>query len=359
MTSNVDLAEPALVAGGRAERLGLVAEPLGVAREHVVDVAREERGLVAAGAGPQLDDDVALVVRVALDERQAQLLLDRRERLLAARELGLEVGAHLGVRLALEHPARVRDALAGGAPALRRAPPARSAPCAAGRAAPCAAGRTRRPRRRARARPPPAPASICVTSSSIGRKRRRALGLRGVEHAVRAEPALRCARACRSGDRAGRPTASGAPPRDRGRTRPRARRTRSATKSCSLSDARAAQVVLALQHQERRRDGVGVRQRRLLPEALVVGGRVRPSRGAASTRRPDRSCRRPRPGSRRRSTATAARKRSVCADQPLRHEAAVGEPGHAEARAGRRAPPPPPSRRTRADPRRRPRPTRR
>ena len=32
-------------------------------------------------------------------------------------ELGLEVGAHLGVRLALEHPARVGDALAGGAPA--------------------------------------------------------------------------------------------------------------------------------------------------------------------------------------------------------------------------------------------------
>ena len=38
-----------------------------------------------------------LVVRVALDERQAQLLLDRRERLLAGRELALEVGAHLGV----------------------------------------------------------------------------------------------------------------------------------------------------------------------------------------------------------------------------------------------------------------------
>ena len=45
-------------------------------------------------------------------------LLDRRERLLAVRELGLEVGAHLGIALALEHPARVLDALAGGTPAL-------------------------------------------------------------------------------------------------------------------------------------------------------------------------------------------------------------------------------------------------
>ena len=33
-------------------------------------------------------------------------------------ELGLEVGAHLGVALALEHAARVRDALRGRAPAL-------------------------------------------------------------------------------------------------------------------------------------------------------------------------------------------------------------------------------------------------
>ena len=35
-----------------------------------------------------------------------------------ARELGLEEGAHLGVLLALEHPARVGDALARGTPAL-------------------------------------------------------------------------------------------------------------------------------------------------------------------------------------------------------------------------------------------------
>ena len=105
------LAEAALVAAGRAQRLGLVAEPLGIGREHAVDVAREERRLVAAGAGPQLDDDVAAVVRVALDEREPQLVLDGRERLLAGRELGLEVGPHLGVALALEHPAGVRDPL--------------------------------------------------------------------------------------------------------------------------------------------------------------------------------------------------------------------------------------------------------
>ncbi len=117
MTSNVASRKPPWSLPVDASVSVLKPSRCGVGGEHVVDVAREERRLVAAGAGPQLDDDVALVVGVALDERQAQLLLDRRERLLAGRELGLEVGAHLGIRLALEHPARVGDALAGGTPA--------------------------------------------------------------------------------------------------------------------------------------------------------------------------------------------------------------------------------------------------
>ena len=68
--------------------------------------------------GPQLDDDVAAVVRVALHEREPQLVLDGRERRLAGCELGLEVRPHLGVALALEHPAGVRDPLRGRPPAL-------------------------------------------------------------------------------------------------------------------------------------------------------------------------------------------------------------------------------------------------
>ena len=55
---------------GRAGRQGSVleAEAVGVAGVHVVELAREEGRLVAAGAGPDFDDDVFVVVRVAVDE---------------------------------------------------------------------------------------------------------------------------------------------------------------------------------------------------------------------------------------------------------------------------------------------------
>jgi hypothetical protein len=55
---------------GRARRQGAVfeAEAVGVAGVHVVELTGEERGLVTAGAGPDLDDDVLVVVRVAVDE---------------------------------------------------------------------------------------------------------------------------------------------------------------------------------------------------------------------------------------------------------------------------------------------------
>ena len=46
----------------------LEAEAVGVAGVHVVELAGEEGRLVAAGAGPDLDDDVLVVVRVAVDE---------------------------------------------------------------------------------------------------------------------------------------------------------------------------------------------------------------------------------------------------------------------------------------------------
>jgi hypothetical protein len=70
--------EPAdLVRRGR-ELLDLEAPLGGVAGEHAVDVAGEQRGLVTAGAGANLDDHVAVVVRVALEHGHAELLLETR-----------------------------------------------------------------------------------------------------------------------------------------------------------------------------------------------------------------------------------------------------------------------------------------
>src|SRR5215204_573836 len=55
---------------GRARREGTMfeAEAVCVAGVHVVELASEEGCLVASGPGPDLDDDVLVVVRVAVDE---------------------------------------------------------------------------------------------------------------------------------------------------------------------------------------------------------------------------------------------------------------------------------------------------
>ena len=47
--------------------------PLGVARVHAEEIGGEERRLVAAGPGADLDDDVLVVVRVLRDEQGAEL----------------------------------------------------------------------------------------------------------------------------------------------------------------------------------------------------------------------------------------------------------------------------------------------
>ena len=83
------LLDPAALARADLELLPLEAAPLGVALEHAREVAGPERRLVAADALADLDDHVLVVGRVALDERELQLLLE-------PRDLGLVVGDHLG-----------------------------------------------------------------------------------------------------------------------------------------------------------------------------------------------------------------------------------------------------------------------
>ena len=75
------------------QRLDREAAPLGVAGQHPVQVAGPQPGLVAAGARADLDDHVLVVVGVALDHRQADLLLERLDPL--AR--GLQQRPQLGV----------------------------------------------------------------------------------------------------------------------------------------------------------------------------------------------------------------------------------------------------------------------
>ena len=70
------LLEAADLGGRLRERLGREAALLGVAGEHLVEVAGEQRRLVAPGPGADLDQDVLGVVGVALDHRQADLLLE-------------------------------------------------------------------------------------------------------------------------------------------------------------------------------------------------------------------------------------------------------------------------------------------
>ena len=97
-----ELLEPARVAAGGRERLGLEPVLLGEAGQHLVQVAGEERGLVAAGPGPQLDDHVLVVGGIALDHGEPQILLDPGKRRSRLRELLLRERAHLGIAVGRE-----------------------------------------------------------------------------------------------------------------------------------------------------------------------------------------------------------------------------------------------------------------
>src|SRR6185437_1967864 len=97
------------------QRFGLEAQALRVAGEHPVEVAGPEPGLLATGAALDFDDHALLVVRVALDHRKADLLLE----LLDQRARLLELLAH--PRL-LPH---LLDQLLGAGRVVLRAPPFR------------------------------------------------------------------------------------------------------------------------------------------------------------------------------------------------------------------------------------------
>src|SRR5262249_7101218 len=69
----LDAAESGRVVG---EDLGLPPVALGVAVVHPVELLGEERRLVAARAGPDLEKDVLLVVRVLREEQRLELALE-------------------------------------------------------------------------------------------------------------------------------------------------------------------------------------------------------------------------------------------------------------------------------------------
>ena len=81
----------------RRDDLDLPALLGGVALVHAEQVAGEHRRLVAAGAGADFKDDVALVHRVLGQQRETKLLLQRRAARLQLRLLGFGDGAHLGI----------------------------------------------------------------------------------------------------------------------------------------------------------------------------------------------------------------------------------------------------------------------
>src|SRR5262249_57477638 len=86
-----DRLEAAGVVRARAQLLDLEATPIGVARERAVEVACPDRGLVAADALADLDDDVLAVGRIGRRQRDTELLLERPAPLL---ELGHQLAQH-------------------------------------------------------------------------------------------------------------------------------------------------------------------------------------------------------------------------------------------------------------------------
>ena len=106
-----DFLEAADLRRVRVHELDLPALLLGIARVHAEEVARKQRGLLAADAAAYLDDDVLLVIRVLRQEQDGQLFVERLLLLHEVRELRLDERVHLVVERFREHRLGLLDAL--------------------------------------------------------------------------------------------------------------------------------------------------------------------------------------------------------------------------------------------------------
>src|SRR5215469_5192863 len=106
-----DLAIATVLARALAEHLRAEAPGFGIARLHAVEIAGEDRGLVAAGSGPHLEEDVALIARIAGQQQLAQLELFGLERARQERELLAAESAHAGISVCLQLARRLQITL--------------------------------------------------------------------------------------------------------------------------------------------------------------------------------------------------------------------------------------------------------
>jgi hypothetical protein len=82
----------------------------GVAGVHTEDFGGKERGFVTAGAGPDFENDVFLIVGIFGQEQDFQFFFDSADAGFELVEFFLRVGAHLGIFFVGEHGLAFRDA---------------------------------------------------------------------------------------------------------------------------------------------------------------------------------------------------------------------------------------------------------
>ena len=114
LTAMVASRSPPGIGLGGGHQLHLQAARLGVAGVDVQEVAGEQRRLLAAGRRADLDEGVAVVVGVGLDQGLADLRLELRDLALGL----VEQRAHVLVVALGQHVARLGDAAVGVGPAV-------------------------------------------------------------------------------------------------------------------------------------------------------------------------------------------------------------------------------------------------